>query len=83
MNNNTEFDGNTTMNTTNASSMNKSKSSSKMHANNANNNVNSLFNDSHKDEDQTFRSIDRTTRDKMLDTKVDFKKLRPQFYNTN
>ena len=63
--------------------MNKSKSSSKMHANNANNNANSLFNDSHKDEDQIFRSIDRTTRDKMLDTKVDFKKLRPQFYNTN
>lgn len=79
MNNNTEFDGNTTMNTTYASSMNKSKSSSKIQANNAN----SLFKETHKDEDQIFRSIDRTTRDKMLDTKVDFKKLRPQFYNTN
>lgn len=79
MNNNTEFDGNTTMNTTYASSMNKSKSSSKIQANNAN----SLSKETHKDEDQIFRSIDRTTRDKMLDTKVDFKKLRPQFYNTN
>lgn len=77
--NNTEMDANTTMNTTNASLMNKSRSTSKL-----GNNFDATHNEfNSKDEDWFFRSMNRTTRDKILDTKEDFKKLRPQFYNTN
>lgn len=70
---NTEYDANST-GFTNTSHMNKTAKSTK-------NNINANSDD--KEEDWFFRSVNRTDRDKVLDVKEDFKKLRPHFYNNN